>query len=265
MDFLPFTSQKDYSAPVIPLQVSREILTQKHYYLSSESDDLEICYVLRKEGISATIVSYEMYDWNSGKYIISSSTFDNGNSFLISNIEDCHRRSSVVENEMNINYLGKVIANNLLRLSFTCYDHANSKICTVDFNASLSSCPLNFKVRIHSDSQLPMVESFKYLNVKDYFRISSKDVNDEEILTTRPPIFNTEVNTFLTNFGGRIKQASFANCIVTSSLDLYKVCIRHGKINSDKFIFDFRSLSKLAAIGIFTSIHINKIFVPQYK
>ena len=235
-------------------------MAQKYFYFSTESDGiLAICYVMKK--LNGAITSYEMYDWNTGKYIISSTTFDNGNSFLISNLEDAQLRNSVVENEMNINYLGKVIPNNLLGLSYSCYDHANSKLCSVDFNASLSSCPLNFKVRIHSHSQLPINESFKSRNLNDYFRISSKDVDDEEILSTRPPVFNSEVNTFLSNFGGRIKAASFSNCIVTSSSDLYKICIRHGKISSDKFIFDFRTLSKVAAMGIFTTIHITKIFV----
>ena len=261
--FSLFTGSRTPDQIKLPHTVTEEIFDQKKMYLSSTLDDtIEICYVLKKNCDSC--ISYEMFDWNTGQYILSSTTFDYGRSFVISNIENCHERKCSIEpNEMNINYLGKVIRNDFLGLSYSIYNHAESKLCTVDFKASISSCPLSFRIRLHS--QLSMNEGLKSRGFNSYFQVPMKDNNDgdDEILSTRPPVFNTEVNTFLTNFGGRIKQASFANCVVTSSLDNYKICIRHGKISNEKYIFDYRSssLSKVVAMGIFTTIHIQKIFV----
>lgn len=74
-------------------------------------------------------------------------------------------------------------------------------------------------------------------------------IQDAETLTTRPPVWNTEVKAYLSNFGSRVKiHDPFTNFILIANNSSFEdsheavhVMIRFGKVLKGKWILDFRS------------------------
>ena len=91
-----------------------------------------------------------------------------------------------------------------------------------------------------------------------------KDSNGEIVLHTRRPLWNSEINTYVHNFGCRVKKASNRNFIVVRSVShtdeatdvmngvrdtatfdsANSICIRHGKVKYyfKTILFNFMSL-----------------------
>lgn len=106
------------------------------------------------------------------------------------------------------------------------------------FSPSFARVPIEFSLSIFTDD---------YTGVNTIY---ARDTYGEVILHTRKPLWNSEINTYVHNFGCRVKKASNRNFIVvrsashvdeatevmngvrdTATFDsANSICIRHGKV-----------------------------------
>ena len=124
------------------------------------------------------------------------------------------------------------------------------------FNPSFARMPIEFSLSVYNEDYA----SPNYLYAKDTY--------GEIVLHTRRPLWNSEINTYVHNFGCRVKKASNRNFIVvrsashtdeateamngvrdTATFDsANSICIRHGKVRqkNHKKICSFKSLKLLS-------------------
>lgn len=106
------------------------------------------------------------------------------------------------------------------------------------FNPSFVRLPIEFTLSIYSE---------EFSNQASMY---VKDTSGDIVLNTRKPLWNSEINTYVHNFGCRVKKASNRNFIVvrsaphtdeaTDALNAVRdtatfdsansICIRHGKV-----------------------------------
>ena len=109
----------------------------------------------------------------------------------------------------------------------------------ISFSPSFVRLPIEFSLSIYSED---------YSNSSSFY---SKDTCGDCVLHTRRPLWNSEINTYVHNFGCRVKKASNRNFIVvrsaphtdeateamnavrdTATFDAANgICVRHGKVN----------------------------------
>lgn len=129
------------------------------------------------------------------------------------------------------------------------------------------------------------VYTFSKINVGDVFNSKEKysQNKDGEILfITKKPMWNSEINTYVHNFGCRVKKASNRNFIViqsvadaseatdsqnamrnTSTFDsTNSISIRHGKVTESEYVLDFRGpISPLVALASICAAYSDKFLV----
>lgn len=111
-------------------------------------------------------------------------------------------------------------------------------LISLRFSPSFARVPIEFSLSVFTDD---------YVGLKATY---AKDNYGEIILHTRKPLWNSEINTYVHNFGCRVKKASNRNFIVvrsashtdeatevvngvrdTATFDsANSICIRHGKV-----------------------------------
>lgn len=161
--------------------------------------------VLRKntfrKGTITTI--FELYNEQTDEFLLSCVAREGGSEFVFTTLRDLDQRdiNQLVVSPYSSTFLGALQRRGLGGLTWTLYgDDMRKCLCTVRFYPSITASPVQFQLHIASTE-----ESGDGRGGGE----NSFDIN----VRTKMPSWNTELQTFVHNFGCRVKLPSHRNFI----------------------------------------------------
>ena len=164
--------------------------------------------VLRKtmlrNGTTTTI--FELYNEQTDEFLLSCVALEGGSEFIFTTLRGLHQRdiSKMVISQYSASFLGALRGQGFGGLTWVLLgDDMHTRLCTVRFHPSITASPVQFLLDVASTEARRGGRGGGERD-GDLF-----DIN----VRTKMPSWNTELQTFVHNFGCRVKLPSHKNFI----------------------------------------------------
>lgn len=176
----------------------------------SSSNALTMGRVVRKKTArkGAITTVFELYNEQTDEYLLSCVAQEGGSEFIFTTLRDLDQRdiSQLVISQYSASFLGALKGRGLGGLTWVLFgDDMRTRLCVVQFQPSITASPVQFQLHITSAARTRREGS----GGEGSRGCNSCDIN----IRTKMPSWNTELQTFVHNFGCRVKLPSHRNFI----------------------------------------------------
>jgi len=248
--------------------------------------EIQLCKVIKKQGPDMLV--YELCRGQSDVPLLSACvyTFDSSEEVIFTTIVDAAKRTfremKGQNNVLNSVFLGKMRREGFFGINFSVFDHKNHRLATINFNATpFKSSPVSFTLVTYDSPVIEELNGSHYGLRGGGERVYAGPICQHYLKTvfrTKPPVWNTELKTWLHNLGARVRMSSNNNFVVMRDLQCCdesveaemeqsdtstirgtdKVCLRHGKDGPASYILDYRDVSPLVALATVVAVLLDK-------